>query len=366
VLDLLDESANKMSTILNDVLSFQKMEEGKFSVEMSPFQMSHLLEKICTSMRTSFLQRNITFKLNINQAVPDLLIGDKSSLKQVVYKFLSYALLSSRDGTMINLRADVLPSKRGQTETTSVWVSVEYEGARIFSEEKQAHPRMEVNYMKSGVGSVEMGLLICKRIVHAHEGEMGTLKISDKSFALYFKIPFKNACKDITVSHFHSDQPSESTKLNNTGEYKKSSSRTIHKRVSSVDSLDSSSSESEISFCALIVDDVRSNRRLLEATMRKFKFNSEGAVDGLDAWEKCQTKNYHVILLDNVMPNMTGVEFAEKLRASGSTVPIIGITGNALEEDIAEFKKAGANCVLTKPIQVSKLRDILSQVCPTL
>lgn len=68
---------------------------------------------------------------------------------------------------------------------------------------------------------------------------------------------------------------------------------------------------------------------------------------------------FDVILLDNFMPVKTGEDSARELRAMGVRCAIIGLTGNALPEDMDRFKQAGANHVLTKPVDCKALREAL-------
>jgi CheY-like chemotaxis protein len=68
---------------------------------------------------------------------------------------------------------------------------------------------------------------------------------------------------------------------------------------------------------------------------------------------------YCAVFMDNIMPNMAGPEAASAMRDLGYRNPIIGVTGNALEEDKISFLKAGADSVLIKPINTHSLQHIL-------
>ena len=65
---------------------------------------------------------------------------------------------------------------------------------------------------------------------------------------------------------------------------------------------------------------------------------------------------FAVIIMDNMMPNMTGKEATANLRAKQYHGIIIGLTGNVLDEDLGEFESAGCNEVLTKPLDVAELK----------
>ena len=65
--------------------------------------------------------------------------------------------------------------------------------------------------------------------------------------------------------------------------------------------------------------------------------------------------------MDNQMPIMTGPEASKKIREMGYTIPIIGLTGNIMEDDIKYFKENGANEVLGKPTKKDKLNEMLNK-----
>lgn len=67
---------------------------------------------------------------------------------------------------------------------------------------------------------------------------------------------------------------------------------------------------------------------------------------------------YQIIFMDNLMPTMSGVEAASRLRAAGYPYIIVGVTGNVMDEDIDEYLRAGANIVFSKPLQ-KRLLDML-------
>jgi CheY-like chemotaxis protein len=74
-----------------------------------------------------------------------------------------------------------------------------------------------------------------------------------------------------------------------------------------------------------------------------------------------ENKSYDLVLLDSVMVNMHGPQAAAKMRAEGIAGLIIGLTGNALPEDVQAFKDQGANQVLIKPLERELLLQLLKE-----
>ena len=116
---------------------------------------------------------------------------------------------------------------------------------------------------------------------------------------------------------------------------------------------------------ALIVDDAALNRKMMSRLLALRHFEIEEASDGLEALSRLRVSvgesnpQYDVILMDFVMPNMDGPTATREIRALGYPGIIIGVTGNALAEDIELFMTCGANKVLAKPLQIEDLMNIL-------
>ncbi len=115
----------------------------------------------------------------------------------------------------------------------------------------------------------------------------------------------------------------------------------------------------------MVVDDVLCNRKLFARMLtRRFHFMVDMVASGPEALLLLETRVYTILFLDNVMPGMSGIEVAKKVRenehyGTSAALAIIGITGNALQEDVEEFLRAGADHVLVKPISYTILRSLL-------
>jgi CheY-like chemotaxis protein len=121
----------------------------------------------------------------------------------------------------------------------------------------------------------------------------------------------------------------------------------------------------------LVVDDAVTNRKLLARLLERRGHSCNHAKDGQEAVEKVMDSltngnPYDIILMDYEMPVMDGPTASKEIRALGCASLIVGVTGNALPEDMALFKSSGANAVLTKPFQMEALEEILVEFGVTL
>jgi len=112
----------------------------------------------------------------------------------------------------------------------------------------------------------------------------------------------------------------------------------------------------------LVVDDISSNAKLAAMIFSKAGYHCDIAQNGQEAVELALQNNYKLILMDNVMPVMSGIEATRQILAH-KKVTVVGITGNILQEDQDEFFQAGAVCVIQKPADKSKLLNLCSVYC---
>jgi CheY-like chemotaxis protein len=107
----------------------------------------------------------------------------------------------------------------------------------------------------------------------------------------------------------------------------------------------------------LVVDDATSTRKIMHRILKSKVKNVTLAEDGLECLEAIKNSDNAVdlILLDFEMPNLNGPDTVKELRKQGYTLPVIGVTGNVLQQDIDYFISCGANDVVSKPLKMNKL-----------
>jgi len=109
----------------------------------------------------------------------------------------------------------------------------------------------------------------------------------------------------------------------------------------------------------LIVDDDADICQLLSLMLTMSGYQPLVALDGLDAWQQIQQAPPDLIILDVMMPRMDGLTLCKKLRREADTadLPVIMLSGKAHPEAIEEGLRAGADCYLTKPMEMKELRQ---------
>jgi signal transduction histidine kinase len=399
ILEVMEDSATTMSTVLNEVLSFQKIEEGKFEMELRIFNLQKAIKRSATAFKAALDIKGMNIEVQLGEGLPRHVIGDASRIRQVFQNLVSNSIKFSPENTTITVRVQRCGDQKLQSSSDLCWIQVLVidQGVGISDEDKQKlfQPYIQIRPgdLQDGRGT-GLGLSICREIVEAHGGEIGVTSTAGKGAEFFFQIPFKVPKQDTapspkaqsptsksissldnpldkipksrsleriprrtpldqtltpTVKPIEIPEQTSEAKMQETPKSPPSPTplSPIHRRCTSEDSsIDSFSWGFEYHGKVLVVDDVRANRRLLEA-LEKIR-----AAKG----------QYDIIFLDNVMPRMSGVECARKIREMKMSVTIVGITGNALEEDIKEFKEAGANHVLLKPIRIDSLKNVIEEL----
>jgi CheY-like chemotaxis protein len=116
---------------------------------------------------------------------------------------------------------------------------------------------------------------------------------------------------------------------------------------------------------ALIVEDNKTNQMLLSILLEDFGLTYDVANDGLEAVDKVKNNKYDLILMDENMPNMNGIEASSTIRKLEHTkdIVIIAVTANALKGDREKFLENGMDDYISKPIDTDELEKILRKYC---
>lgn len=398
VLCCMEEACSSMSETLDDVLSYQKIEEGRLELSFNPFDARALVSHVVMSFHSVAQSRQLTLTSFVDSNLPKVLVGDAIRLKQVLNNFVSNAIKFSDDGKEIRIEVKL---RQVQVDTCTVGFSVTDQGVGISDEDQtklfQAFSQVRPGDLQQGRGS-GLGLCICKNIITLHGGQIGVRSQSGDGSTFFFELSMavgtgneqiprvssgrklsERAGQDTKHTHHHMNgngSSSSSFKTGTGGEIRRRNSKQAERGSYAPRSDDDGGGKmntgamlwqknqtlmaiaaktgpdraSPVKKAALVVDDVSSNRKLAKMTLNRFGYICDEATDGIEGFEMTLKKCYNLILMDNVMPRMTGVESARKIRevsSAGIEKPLIfGVTGNALSEDVSEFKLAGCNEVI--------------------
>jgi len=320
-LNILKFSAENLLSIINDILDFNKVEEGKMVLENQPFNLDLLCNNIVNSFIPQAKEKGITIKFSNKLKRINLISGDETRLSQVLINLFGNAVKFTANGSVI-LSAELinLNERVGEVkfEVIDTGIGIPKEKiSRIFDRFTQVHePNAKEKY-----GGTGLGLPIAKNIVKLMGGDLSISSIPGLGSTFYFSIklpiPFKEGLK---------------TKSANEEEF----SIIFKKKI-------------------LIVEDHKINQIVATKFLKKYQCEIDIAENGEEA-VKIVTENddYDLILMDLEMPVMNGYEAAiaiRNLEKGMDQTPIVALSANALLDVSKKVQEAGMNGYISKPFE---------------
>jgi CheY-like chemotaxis protein len=110
----------------------------------------------------------------------------------------------------------------------------------------------------------------------------------------------------------------------------------------------------------LVVDDEPLIRRLMTAMLADSGYDVESAEDGAVAWEALQAKSYDLLITDNNMPRISGIQLIKNLRSAQMALPVVMVAGFVPEDELAQNPSLRLSATLSKPFAVAELLDTVT------
>ncbi len=323
---IINQSGKSLLRIINDILDFSKIDSNKMLIENIPYNIKDTFKHVVELFKARASDNSLNLVLNIDENTPNKILGDQVRVEQVLSNLISNAIkFSKQDGTItINLSYDQENSSvRCEVIDTGVGISKEKidDIFNAFTQEDSSTTRR--------FGGTGLGLSISRALCELMGGSIGVESELDKGSVFYFTLNIIEVEEEIDKN--------------------------------SVDSINSD--DNQLKGEILIVEDNKTNQLLLSMLLDDFDLDYTIANDGLEAIEKLQNNKFDLVLMDENMPNMNGIEATKAIREMPEIkdIPIIAVTANALDGDRERFIDAGMDDYLAKPIEVDKLEVILKK-----
>jgi len=331
----LDNQCDTMVDIISTVLGLEKVESSNFQLDMGWFNPSLLPKKLRSMLKSRFKEKNIDFIITFDKKLNGMeLEGDMNRLKQVGMNFLTNAIKFTPSGGRVELIIQVIEELGG--DKWMLRIGVRDSGVGISEEDlaKLFKPYSQIRAGElQGGGGTGLGLCLCKEVGSKHGGRVGVeSKEGEGSFF------FIDAVVSVRVPSIVEEKEVETAIT--TGE--------------SVDELR----------LLIIEDSLVARKRLVKYFKRVSYKHVDSAENGLIGVRKVDEvmmsseRMYDLIITDKEMPVMDGYEATMKMREMGVTCPIVGLTANAMEEQIEEFMSMGVDRVLKKPLEDDAMRNV--------
>jgi len=328
-LKIIKDSSDALLTIINDILDFSKIESGKMVVDNTVFKTKEPFTLISGLFYDKAQEKNINIKLHVDKNLPLNAYGDITRIKQVYSNLLSNAVKFSNKNSVIDVNIDF------NEKNKQLLCSVQDYGTGIAPEniEKIFHSFEQADSSTTRkFGGTGLGLPISKKLIEIMGGELRVESKLEKGSKFYFNLDLFSNVPDIAEN-------SEDT-------YK------------AID-IDKNSLKGKI----LLVEDNKPNQMLMKLMLKKFNLEVTIANDGLEAIEAYKKDKYSLILMDENMPNMNGIEATKNIRIlelqKDYKTPIVAVTANALSGERERFMNSGMDDYISKPVGRNELERVL-------
>ena len=324
--DIVTASQNLLE-IVNGILDISKIEADKMEIVEVNYNPRDNFEKLAKLMIPRIGEKPIELKTKFASDLPATLYGDVSKVKQIVTNILTNAVKYTEKGE-INFEVNCV----NNDDESKLIISIEDTGRGIKPEKidklfnKFERLDEDRNTTTEGTG---LGLAITKRLVEMMGGKIVVQsKYGEGSkFTVYLKQKIISLNQEIV-----------DTKIGNvsTDEYP-------DKKV-------------------LVVDDNKINIKVAERLLKDYKVKVESVESGYACLDLIKTGNhYDLILLDDMMPQMSGVETLKELKAiDGYNIPTVALTANAISGMREKYLNDGFDDYLSKPMDKGELHRVLS------
>jgi len=325
-LDQMLDSAESLSGLISDILDLSKIEAGRLTLESVPFALRDMLGTMRMAYLTLAQARGLSFKIDVDEAVPAWVVGDQVRTRQILSNYLTNALKFTEGGA-VAVRVQSLGQDRVRIEVSDTGPGIDPTlHERLFQPFTQADESMTRRF-----GGTGLGLSICRELATLMGGEVGLLSAVGQGSTFWAELPLPSAPTPI------SSQPREAR-----------------------------NNEDLQGLRVLMVEDHPVNMMIAVAQLQQWGLEVSQANDGSQAVEAIfaaasMGKPFDAVLMDVQMPVMSGHEATRQVRRrfNAEELPIVALTAAALVSERDEALAAGMNDFLTKPIDAPRLRQTL-------
>jgi signal transduction histidine kinase len=323
------KSAHSLLTILNDILDLSKIEAGKLNIELIPLDLREIVSELITLHTMTAEEKCIQLYAEIDDNLPQVLIGDPTRLRQILANLVSNALKFTDKGHVL-VRIKVVSRNdndadiRLEVEDTGIGIRDDIKD-ELFNEFTQADGSTTRQY-----GGTGLGLAIVRQLVEMMHGQFGVESVPGEGSTFWLRITLPVGEAQVATQSSSSEQQAVKGLL--------------HGHV-------------------LLVEDNPINQMVAQKMLEKIGIESTLAGDGQEALNKLEQGRFDAVLMDCQMPVMDGFEATRRIRAQSAllSLPVIAMTANVMEGDREKCIEAGMNDYIGKPVVEADLKKTLAR-----
>ena len=322
-------ASDNLLEIVNGILDISKIEAGKLEIINTEYVFNKVTTELIALTRGRLGDKPIEFITKIDESIPQVLYGDASRLKQICVNILTNAVKYTKEGSITFSINSVT-----KNDVCRLIISVEDTGIGIKQENlnklfnKFERLDLKDNITIEGTG---LGLAITKKLVDMMNGKIVVQSVFGKGSKFTVSID-QGIVKNPTIKVETIDTTHEHIEVKN---------KTV-----------------------LVVDDNKINLKVAERLLQTYGVNVECVESGFICIDNLKSgKKYDLILMDDMMPKMSGVETLQKIKVEipEFDIPMIALTANALTGMREKYLADGFNDYLAKPINKDELNRVINE-----
>lgn len=348
-LSMIVSSGKRLSSLVDDILDFSKMRHHDLQLMLAPVDVKSVANVVLTLSKTLVKQKDLKLIDVIEDNLPAVM-ADENRLQQILYNLVGNALKFTNSG-YVSISAYQVSDKMEISVTDSgIGIPLDKQET-IFDSFSQAEDSIARQY-----GGTGLGLAVTKQLVELHDGEIWLKSTPGIGSAFFFTLPLTS--EKVDASGRKQSKSTEEGQEINAHVATQIESQSLENELKSEVSESNSIDQVEGDFTVLVVDDEPVNLQVIGNHLSLHQYTVIEALSGQEALDVvAKEKKPDLLLLDVMMPKMSGFEVCQKLRENYSPIelPIILVTAKNQATDLIEGFSSGANDYLTKPFSKHEL-----------
>jgi signal transduction histidine kinase/CheY-like chemotaxis protein len=312
--------SERLMLLINQLLDISRIEAGKMVIQEKVFSLKEQISQVMNTIEQLAAKKDLLCSTEIQDGIPDALLGDNLRLTQILMNFLANAVKFTEQGS-VKLQVSIETEEKSavillfEIIDTGIGIALDKQD-RIFESFAQADSSIEKRY-----GGTGLGISISKELIELMGGKLGLKSAPGEGSRFIFSLPF-----------FKADKPAHPQTDISTDSNFEQVLKGIH---------------------VLIVEDYEVNKDIIAIYLEQAGASFDWAKDGIEAERYFQSNSYDLVLMDIYMPRQNGYDTARNIRSQhgGKEAIILAVTANAFKEEKKRCLDAGMNDVLLKPFR---------------
>ena len=330
--ETIHSSSESLLTVINDILDFSKIEAGKLDIESIAMDLRGVVDDVISTVDYQAQAKGLKLAIDVQGNVPRVSMGDPQRIRQCLLNLMGNAIKFTHHGQVdISLAAAGVRDGRSlvRFEVRDTGIGIAPESVKsLFQPFVQADSSTTRHF-----GGTGLGLSIVRGLVEMMGGQVGADSQPGAGSRFWFVLPLM----DVSATAPRADKPAPDVHW---------AARRFRGKV-------------------LLVEDNAVNQKVAQRFLERLGCEvelAENGEQGIRAWE---AGRFDVVLMDIQMPVMDGYTATRLIREKECIdrhTPIVALTANAMTGQLERCLEAGMDGLLTKPIAIDRLREVLDRI----